>query len=125
MNMNPIEQLAKPKLCVIAPLYTVPFLSTREYVITSLILFYPLYWYYLKNERNLFQFRSLFSSSWFWDFKTSRPAAKKGSEQLFFSHIFEELFLGGQAPSTAPILCCVNLIIWTENLQNLTIRTKT
>ena len=63
MNMNPIEQLAKPKPCVIAPLYIVSFVSPREYVITSLILFYPIYWYYLKIERNIFQFLSLFSTS--------------------------------------------------------------
>ena len=78
---------------------------------TSMIVFCPIYLYYLKMERNLFIFHSLFSSSWFWDFKTSRPAAKKRSEQPFFSDIFEGLFLGGQAPSTAPILCFVNLII--------------
>ena len=99
--------------------------STSVLLETSLILFYPIYWYYLKMETNLFDFLSLISSSWFWDFKTSRPAAKKRSEQPFFSDIFEGLFLGGPAPSTALILCCVNLAIWTKNIQNLGIRTKT
>ena len=118
MNMNPIEQLAKPKLCVIAPLYTVPFLSTREYVITSLILFYPIYWYYLKNERNLFQFLSLFSSSWFWDFKTSRPAAKKGSEQLFFL-IFSRGCFSGVKPPRQPQFYAV----WTWSFEQKTFKT--
>ena len=90
--------------------------STSVLLETSYILFYQIYWYYLKMERNLFQFLSLISSSWFWEFKTSRPAAKKRSEQPFFSDIFEGLFLGGQAPSTAPILRCVNLTIWTKSL---------
>ena len=90
--------------------------STSVLLETSYILLYQIYWYYLKMERNLFQFLSLISSSWFWEFKTSRPAAKKKSEQPFFSDIFEGLFLGGQAPSTAPILRCVNLAIWTKSL---------
>ena len=76
-------------------------------------------------ERNLYKFLFLISSSWFWDFKTSRPAAKKRSEQPFFSDFFEGLFLGGQAPSTAPILWCVNLTIWTKSIRNLAIRPKT
>ena len=90
--------------------------STSVLLDTSYILFYQIYWYYLKMERNLFQFLSLISSSWFWVFKTSRPAAKKKIRKTVFSDIFEGLFLGGQAPSTAPILRCVNLTIWTKSL---------
>ena len=50
-------------LCYCSSIYIVSFVSPREYVITSLILFYPIYWYYLKIERNIFQFLSLFSTS--------------------------------------------------------------
>ena len=42
---------------------------------------------------------------------------KKRISTTIFSCIFEALFLGGQAPSTAPILCCVNLIIWTKTFK--------
>ena len=103
--------------------------STLVLLETSYNLFYQIYWYYLKMERNLFQFLSLIFSSWFWEFKTSRPAAKKKIRTTVFSDIFEGLFLRGQAPSTAPILRCVNLTIWTKSLlfgqKNFSIRTKT
>ena len=54
-----------------------------------------------------------------------RLRKKKDQHNHFFSDILEGLFLGGQAPSTAPILCCMNLTIWTKSIQNFSIRTKT
>ena len=102
--------------------------STSVLLDTSYILFYQIYWYYLKMERNLFQFLSLiFPDSG--SLKLAVRLRKKKSKQPFFSDVFEGLFLGGQAPSTAPILRCVNLTIWTKSLlfgqKNFSIRTKT
>ena len=75
---------------------------------TSLILFYPIYWFYLKMETNLIEFLSRISSSWFWDFKISRPAAKKILEQPFFL-IFSRGCFSGDKPPRQPYFCAV----WT------------
>ena len=118
INMNPIEQFAKPKLCVIALLYIVLYVSPWEYEMTSIILFYPIYWYSLKIELNLFQFLFLFSGYWFWDFKNSRAAAKKGPIRPFFL-IFSRGCFSGVKPPRQPQFCAV----WTWSSEQKTFKT--
>ena len=77
--------------------------STSVLLETSYILFYQIYWYYLKMERNLFQFLSLIFSSWFWEFKTSRPAAKKKIRTtVFFFWYFRGAVSRGTSPLDSP-----------------------
>ena len=99
--------------------------STSVLLETSLILFYPIYWYYHKMETNLFEFLSLISSSWFWDFKTSRPAAKKNIRTTIFFWFFRGAVSRGTSPLDSPnsVLCEPDNL--NEKIQNFAIRTKT
>ena len=76
--------------------------STSVLLETSYILFYQIYWYYLKMERNLFQFLSIIFSSWFWEFKTSRPAAKKKVRTTVFFWYFRGAGSRGTSPLDSP-----------------------
>ena len=82
--------------------------STSVLLETSYILFYQIYRYYLKMERNFFQFLSLISSSWFWEFKTSRPAAKKKDQNNRFFLIFSRGCLSGDKPPRQPQFCALS-----------------
>ena len=77
--------------------------STSVLLETSLILFYPIYWYHLQMETKLFEFLSLNSSSWFWDLKTSRPAAKKKIRTTIFFWYFRGAVSRGTSPLDSPI----------------------
>ena len=92
--------------------------STSVLLETSLILFYPIYWYYLKMETNLFKFLSLISSSWFWDFKTSRPAAKKDQNNHFFLIFSRGCFSGDKPPRQPPFYA-----VWTWSFEQKTFET--
>ena len=81
--------------------------STSVLLEIPLILFYPIYWHYLKMKTNLFEFFSLISSSWFWDFKSSRPAAKKNIRSTIFFWFFRGAVSRGTSPLDSPnsVLC--------------------
>ena len=103
--------------------------STSVLLETSYILFYQIYWCYLKMERNLFQSLSLISSSWFWEFKTSRPAAKKKIRTTVFFWYFRGAVSRGTSPLDSPNSALCQPDHLDKSLlfgqKNFSIRTKT
>ena len=81
--------------------------STLVLLETSLILFYPIYWYYQKMETNLFEFLSLFSSSWFWYFKKLAVRLRKKYQNNHFFWFFRGAVSRGTSPLDSPnsVLC--------------------